>query len=79
MESIYIAFQAGAIKDVGVNGCQISDLLQICIHRLQGFQTGAFPCRENALAITKMEEALLWLEKRRQDRLTRGVEGEEEA
>ena len=75
----YFTFQEGAIQDVGVNGCQIEDLLQICIHRLQGFQKGAFPCRENALAITKLEEALMWLDKRRQDRQVRGVEGKEEA
>lgn len=72
-----IYFQDGAIQDVGVNGCQISDLIQICLHRLQGFQAGAFACRENALAITKLEEALMWLEKRRQDRIERGVEGKE--
>jgi hypothetical protein len=37
-----------------------------------------FPCRENALAITKLDEALLWLEKRTRDRVARGVEGKHE-
>ena len=33
------------------------------------------PCRENSLAITKLDEALMWLKKRKEDRITRGVEG----
>lgn len=39
---------------------------------------GKFACRENAIALTKMEEALLWLQKRTRDRLNRGVEGTHE-
>ena len=34
-----------------------------------------FPCRENAMAITKLDEALMWLEARTKNRITRGVEG----
>jgi hypothetical protein len=34
-----------------------------------------YPCRENAVAITKLDEALLWLEKRTRVRIERGVEG----
>jgi hypothetical protein len=51
------------------------DLLAIVIHRLQGFQTGPFKCRENALALTKLEEALHWLNHRTARRVSRGVEG----
>jgi hypothetical protein len=36
---------------------------------------GKFPCRENSIAITKLEEALMWLNKRTADRVKRGVEG----
>lgn len=36
---------------------------------------GRFRCRENALAITKIEEALHWLHHRTADREGRGVEG----
>ena len=32
-------------------------------------------CRENSLAITKLEEALMWLNARTRDRRERGVEG----
>lgn len=34
-----------------------------------------FRCRENALALTHLEEALMWLQKRTRDRMARGVEG----
>ena len=33
------------------------------------------PCRETRIAITKLDEALMWLEKRTKDRTKRGVEG----
>lgn len=70
-----IAFQLGPVKDAGVNGATNESLLAALIHRLQ-FLNGKFPCRENSLAITKMQEALMWLEKRTSDRVARGVEGQ---
>ena len=51
------------------------DLLVMVIRRLQEFQESEFKCRENAMAITKIEEALLWLRKRTIARENRGVEG----
>lgn len=36
---------------------------------------GKFACRENAVALTHLEEALMWLQKRTRDRMARGVEG----
>lgn len=33
------------------------------------------PCRENSIAVTKLDEALMWLKKRKEDRTARGVEG----
>jgi len=70
-----VDFQNGPIQENGVNGCQNEDLLAIVIHRLQGFQSGKFLCRENAIALTKIQEALMWLDKRTSDRKARGVEG----
>ena len=70
-----ISFQKGPIKENGVNGCHNEDLIAIVIERLQSFQNSEFSCRENALAITKLEEALLWLNKRTNNRKNRGVEG----
>ena len=70
-----IHFQEGPIKECGVNGVCNEDLLVMVILRLQGFQESEFKCRENACAITKLEEALLWLRKRTMGRENRGVEG----
>lgn len=76
--TIAINFQNGPIKEVGTNGVTHEALLAILIDRLQGFQSGQYACRENALALTKLEEAQMWLQKRTRDRLARGVEGTHE-
>lgn len=70
-----VHFQKGPIKENGVNGCMNEDLIAMVIDRLESFQDSPYKCRENALAITKLEEALLWLRKRTMDREARGVEG----
>jgi hypothetical protein len=70
-----VAFQNGPIKESGINGCHQEDLLAIVIHRLQSFQAGEYACRENALALTKLEEAMHWLNHRTTARQDRGVEG----
>jgi len=60
------------------NGAFVEGVLQAAIGRLQFYQTasgGKFACRENALALTKLEEALMWLDKRTADREARRVEG----
>jgi hypothetical protein len=70
-----VKFQKGPIKENGVNGCCNEDLIAIVIDRLQSFQESEYKCRENALAITKLEEALQWLRWRTNSREKRGVEG----
>jgi hypothetical protein len=70
-----ITFQNGGIAEFGVNGLTQEVLLAICIDRLQAFQCGPFGCRENALALTKIEEAQHWLQHRTRSRMERGVEG----
>ena len=70
-----IDFQEGPIKESGINGVANEDLIAMVIRRLEGFQSSEFRCRENAVAITKLEESLMWLRKRTQDREARGVEG----
>lgn len=70
-----VDFQKGPVKEAGINGITNEALLAIVIDRLQGFQSGDFKCRENAIALTSLEEALMWLQKRTRDRLARGVEG----
>lgn len=70
-----IPFQDGPIKEFGVNGITQEALLAIVIDRLRSFQSGPFSCRDNAIALTHCEEALLWLQKRTRDRIHRNVEG----
>lgn len=70
-----VNFQEGPIKENGVNGVANEDLLGMVLCRLEGFQNSEYKCRENALAITKIEEALMWLRKRTNARVKRGVEG----
>lgn len=70
-----VHFQEGPIKECGVNGVCNEDLIAMVITRLEHFQKSEFACRENALAITKLEEAMLWLRKRTMGRNARGVEG----
>ncbi len=70
-----IDFQNGPTKEAGLNGISNEALIAIVIDRLEGFQTGPYRCRENALAITKLEKALHWLNHRTKQREARGVEG----
>jgi len=70
-----IDFQEGPINEVGVNGVTNEDLVAMVIARLEGFQKSEFACRENAIAITRFEEGLMWLGKRTKVREVRGVEG----
>lgn len=70
-----IHFQEGPIKEHGVNGVCNEDLIAMVICRLEHFQNSEFRCRENAVAITKLEESLMWLRKRTNGREFRGVEG----
>jgi len=43
--------------------------------RLRSFQKGPFSTRYNALALTHIEEAQNWLNRRTLERMRRGVEG----
>jgi len=86
---IIIEFQNGPIsKPEDMNGITNEAVLAVVIHRMRGFQyqrkedgtfdftkPAPFACRENAIALTHMEEALMWLQKRTRDRIARGVEG----
>lgn len=60
------------------NGAFVEGVIEAALGRLQYYQESQFNCRENAIAITKLEEALLWLGKRTADREARGVEGTHE-
>ena len=71
-----IQFQNGARKlPDSIHGVLDTDLLEIVRDRLKGFQKGEFATRENAIALTHIEEALLWMNKRVEDRIERNVLG----
>lgn len=71
-----IQLQEGARKDPkAIHGVTDQDLLEIVRDRLKDFQRGEFATRENACALTHIEEALMWLSKRVEDRIERNVLG----
>lgn len=78
-EGIDIHWQEGALgnpPDIKkINGAFVEGVVQAAIDRLNLFQASKFKCRENALAITKLEEALHWLDHRTSNRSERKVEG----
>lgn len=71
-----IQFQEGARnEEKAIHGVLDSDLIEIVRDRLRGFQSGEFATRENACALTHIEEALMWMNKRVEDRIERNVLG----
>lgn len=57
------------------NGAFVETLIAIVIQRIEHYNSTGFACRENSLAITKLEEAQHWLQHRTADRERRAVEG----
>jgi len=57
------------------NGAFVEGVIAAALGRLRYYQSSEFQCRENAIAITKLEEALHWCQHRTADRERRGVEG----
>ena len=57
------------------NGAFTETVIAAVIQRIEFFQQSKFRSRENALAITKLEEALHWLNARTMRRENAGIEG----
>lgn len=71
-----IEFQRGPRSDENSrHGVTNEDLLEIVRDRLKCFQKGDYATRENENALIHIEEALMWLNKRAEDRAERGVLG----
>lgn len=72
----FIEFQNGprAAQD-SVPGVCDQDLLEIVRDRLKAFQAGPYACFENARALMYIEQALIQLNERVEDRIERGVLG----
>jgi hypothetical protein len=79
---IHIEWQNGPLgrgdKREEPNGAFVEGVIAAAIGRIQWYQASGFQCRENAIALTHLETALLWLNKRTADREARGVEGTHE-
>lgn len=67
------------------NGAFVEDVILHCIQRMRFFQENPdgsrakFASREGACALTHLEEALMWLQKRHDNRVKRQVQGEHKA
>ena len=57
------------------NGAFVETVIAAVVARIEYYQASKFRCRENAIALTHLETALLWLNKRTMDREDRKVEG----
>lgn len=74
VSSLSFTLQDGPVKEVGVNGCQVDTVIEAVKIIIEKLNT-KYPCRENAMAITKLDESLMWLARRTANRESRGVEG----
>lgn len=71
-----IEFQNGPRNEENsVPGVIDTDLLEIVRDRLKSFQAGEFATEYNAQALLHVEEALMWLNRRVEDRIERQVLG----
>ena len=74
-----LQMQCGPRKEKdSLHGAIDTDLLEIVRDRLKAFQEGPFATRENACALTHIEEALMWMNRRVEDRIERDVLGKYE-
>ena len=71
---VSFTIQSDPIGEVGINGCQALDILKYAKCLIESLNE-SFPCRENALTLTKIEEAIHWQDARTADRTRRAVEG----
>ncbi len=72
--SVVFTVQDGPINEAGINGCQAQDMLQFVRHLFKSLDN-EFPCTENKVTIELLDLADHWQNKRNEDRIKRGVEG----
>src|SRR5690606_41698989 len=78
IDTFTLRFCKGSKDDPSIprqRGLFTESLLEACRKYLADNNQGVMATRETSLAITKIEEALLWLGKRAEDRKRRGVQG----
>lgn len=77
IDTFTLRFCKGSKDDPSIprqRGLFTESLLEACRKYLADNNQGVMATRETSLAITKIEEALLWLGKRAEDRKRRGVQ-----
>ena len=71
----FLQFQKGPRHEVGINGLFIEeDVLPVLVQHMQNLNA-ILPSRETSLAITKLQEAVMWLNERHRIRTAQGVMG----
>jgi hypothetical protein len=74
-----INWQDGIVGEDGQTGAFVEDVIEAVLQRLRFFQTSKFRCRENAVAITHIEDGLNMLDARTRKRTLQNVENTYEA
>lgn len=77
VNSLSFTLQNGPISANGVNGCQVDEIITVSQKIVEGLNE-KFPCKENSKVIEALDTALYWLNKRKEDRSDRNVEGKDE-
>jgi hypothetical protein len=72
--ALLIRWQDGIVGDNDQSGAFVEDVLEAARQRLLFFNSTRFRCRENSIAITKIEETLQWLDWRTRQRLLQDME-----
>lgn len=73
VEDFWIHLCKGSKGSPAQTGILSEDMIKMILSYLTEVNVGDLRTRETGLAITKLEEALMWLNKRTQDRAERGV------
>jgi hypothetical protein len=73
LEFLRIRFQEGHVRDVGVNGCFVEDLIDAAIDRIRFYQSGGLACAENEATLAFLVAARGAMDRRRANRLAQGV------
>lgn len=69
-----VMIQKGPIKEVGINGIQVTDLLKF-VKELYTSLNDKFYCNENVETLVAISAAIDWQDARTRSREQRGVEG----
>lgn len=70
-----VPWQRGPVKENGVNGVQAPEVIEQVLQYLRSVNVPPYNSRLTSLAITDLESAQNWLNRRTAEREVRGVEG----